>query len=90
MRAPYQVLIIPYCKINQVYHFAVFERADMDCWQWIAGGGEDFDADILAAAKREWLIALIRDSGGNVVELTLDDTAEVEIEEQLAGYSGRQ
>jgi uncharacterized membrane protein len=45
---------------------------------------------IQEAAKKEWLIALIRDSGGNVVELALDDTAEVEIEEQMAGYSSRQ
>lgn len=53
MRAAYQVLIIPYQKFDGEYKFAIFNRADMDCWQWISGGGEDFDANILASAKRE-------------------------------------
>lgn len=53
MRAAYQVLIIPYRKIEDEYRFAIFSRADMDCWQWIAGGGEDFDSSILESAKRE-------------------------------------
>jgi len=53
MRAPYQVLIIPYKRENDSYKFAIFKRADMDCYQWIAGGGEDFDLDILTTAKRE-------------------------------------
>lgn len=45
---------------------------------------------IQAAAKKEWLIALIRDSGGKVVEINLDDTAEMELDEQMEGYAGRQ
>ncbi|MCH4888273.1 NUDIX domain-containing protein [Acidaminobacter sp. JC074] len=55
MRAPYQVLVIPFLKKDNDYSFAIFSRADMDCFQWIAGGGEDFDASILDAAKRECL-----------------------------------
>ena len=53
MRLPYQVLVIPYRKVDDIYQFAIFSRADMDCWQWIAGGGEDNDESILESAKRE-------------------------------------
>ncbi|MCK8060229.1 MULTISPECIES: NUDIX pyrophosphatase [unclassified Fusibacter] len=53
MRAAYQVLVIPYRKVEDEYKFAIFSRSDMNCWQWIAGGGEDFDKSILDTAKRE-------------------------------------
>ena len=52
MRAPYNVLVLPYCKDNGKYLFCIFKREDMDIWQFIAGGGED-NEDILTAAKRE-------------------------------------
>lgn len=52
-RAKYQVLVIPYCIENGRAQFCVFRRSDMDIWQFIAGGGEDSDASILDAAKRE-------------------------------------
>jgi dATP pyrophosphohydrolase len=53
MRAAYQVLVIPYFKSDEAYKFAIFNRSDMECWQWIAGGGEDFDVSRLDSAKRE-------------------------------------
>jgi len=53
MRAPYQILVIPYRKIEGKYMFAIFSRSDMECWQWIAGGGEDYDETVLESAKRE-------------------------------------
>ena len=42
---------------------------------------------IQAAAKKEWLIALIRDSGGEVVEIVLDDETEVELNEYMTDYT---
>lgn len=35
--------------------FCIFKRRDRQIWQWIAGGVEDFDKDLLSAAKRECL-----------------------------------
>lgn len=52
MRAKYQVLVLPYKKENNI-SFCIFKRSDMDCWQFIAGGGESEDDTILTSAKRE-------------------------------------
>ena len=53
-RAKYQVLVIPYLKSNDDILYCVFKRNDMnDCWQFIAGGGEDEDKTPLISAKRE-------------------------------------
>ena len=54
MRIPKQVLIIPYRIIDNKIEYCIFKRKDMDAWQWIAGGAEDFDEDIIASAKREF------------------------------------
>lgn len=51
-RAPYQVLVIPYCHAGQEFVFAVLKRRNADVWQFIAGGGEDSE-DPLSTAKRE-------------------------------------
>ena len=53
MRIPKQVLIIPYRNIGDKIEYCIFKRKDMNVWQWIAGGAEDFDANILESAKRE-------------------------------------
>ena len=50
-RAPYQVLIIPYIKLDNTIRYCVFERKH-PMFQFIAGGGEDEEAPI-EAAKRE-------------------------------------
>lgn len=52
-RAQYQVLVIPYYMENDSVQYCIFERRDMGIWQFIAGGGEDEDASILASAQRE-------------------------------------
>lgn len=52
MRAPMQVLIIPYKIENDIPLFCVFRRADAGWWQFIAGGGEDNETP-LEAAQRE-------------------------------------
>ena len=54
-RAPFQVLVLPYRIVGQGDHeFAVFSRSDYDCWQGIAGGGEEAETP-LQAAQREAL-----------------------------------
>lgn len=52
-RAKYQVLVLPYKKMNGKIFYCIFKRSDMDVWQFIAGGGEDEDSSPLIAAKRE-------------------------------------
>lgn len=52
MRAPYNVLVLPYFFKDQQVQFCVFLREDMRIWQFIAGGGEDGET-IIESAKRE-------------------------------------
>lgn len=52
MREPYQILSIPYRIINGTPLFCIFRRSDSNCWQFIAGGGENGETPI-EAAKRE-------------------------------------
>jgi len=52
MRAPFQILAIPYLIVNGFPKYCVFHRADHDQWQFIAGGGEDNETP-LEAARRE-------------------------------------
>lgn len=54
MRAPFQILAIPYRIINGSLEYCAFHRADYDQWQFIAGGGEDSETP-WDAAKREVL-----------------------------------
>lgn len=53
MRLPKQVLIIPYRIKDKNVQFCIFKRKDLEFWQWISGGVEDFDENLYAAAKRE-------------------------------------
>lgn len=52
-RAKNQVLVIPYFIENNNVKYCIFNRSDMDIWQFIAGGGEVEDKSILISAKRE-------------------------------------
>ena len=52
MRAPYNVLILPYYCEEENIIFCIFKRDDMDLWQFVAGGGENEETPIIAA-KRE-------------------------------------
>lgn len=62
MRAPFQILAIPYRTINGQLQYCVFHRADFDQWQFIAGGGED-DESPIQATRRE-----ISEEGGIIVD----------------------
>ena len=53
-RAKYQVLVIPYIKNDNGVLYCIFQRSDMaDCWQFVAGGGEEEDGVPLISARRE-------------------------------------
>ena len=52
MRAPFQILAISFRKIaSKEPQFCVFHRADLDQWQFIAGGGEDDETPTEAAIR---------------------------------------
>ena len=51
MRAPFQILAVPYRFIKGELCFCVFRRDDFDVWQFIAGGGEDNEKPIQAALR---------------------------------------
>ena len=51
MRAPFQILSVPYRFIKGELCFCVFRRADFDVWQFIAGGGENNEKPIQAAQR---------------------------------------
>jgi dATP pyrophosphohydrolase len=52
MRAPFQVLVIPFRLTAVGPEFAVLRRSDAGWWQFVAGGGEDTETPE-DAAKRE-------------------------------------
>lgn len=53
MRLPYQVLIIPYKKSLEEFKFLILKRSDFGFWQWVSGGGETEDKDIIKTVVRE-------------------------------------
>lgn len=52
MRAPFQILVLPFRHREGRLEFAIFCRTDDGSWQGIAGGGED-DESPVEAARRE-------------------------------------
>lgn len=51
MRAPYQILAIPYRFAKGIPYFCVLHRADYDQWQFVAGGGENQETPEEAAVR---------------------------------------
>lgn len=52
MRAPYQVLVFLYKKVDENFLYGIFKREDLSFWQGIAGGGEEGET-LIESAKRE-------------------------------------
>lgn len=52
MRDNYQILAIPYRKMDNKIEYAILKRKDMDVWQGVAGGGEEGES-VIESAKRE-------------------------------------
>ena len=51
MRAPFQVLVIPFRRTTAGLEFAVLKRSDADYWQFVAGGGEGRETPLEAASR---------------------------------------
>ena len=51
MRAPFQVLVIPFRRTAAGTEFAILRRSDAGWWQFVAGGGEDEETPIQAARR---------------------------------------
>lgn len=51
MRAPFQVLVVPFRRGEDGLVFLALERADNGQWQWVAGGGEENEEPRQAAAR---------------------------------------
>ena len=73
MRAPFQVLIIPFIREGSEYYYAVFKRSDLDVWQFIAGGGEGSENPI-QAMKREAEEEALIDRNASFVQLAALNT----------------
>lgn len=61
MRAPFQVLVLPYRKTPSGFKYAILRQSDSGYWEFVSGGGEDTEKPF-EAAKREtkeeiWIIA---------------------------------
>jgi dATP pyrophosphohydrolase len=52
-RAPFQVLIIPYRENpnTQSLEFCILKRSDENYWQFVAGGGENNEPEIISAER---------------------------------------
>jgi dihydroneopterin triphosphate diphosphatase len=51
MRAPFQILVIPFRRTAAGTEFAVVKRSDANYWQFVAGGGEDGETPEQAAER---------------------------------------
>ena len=51
MRAPFQILALPYRMNGEEPLYCIFRRADFDQWQFISGGGEDTETPMEAAIR---------------------------------------
>ena len=54
MRAPYQVLALPYRQRGGEYEFCVFHRADNGQFQFVSGGGEDGETPEVSVVREIW------------------------------------
>ena len=77
MRAPFQVLVIPYKIINKKILYGIFLRSDMKVWQAISGGGEDNETPIEAATREANVEAAIEYSANYI---KLDSTCTIPVE----------
>lgn len=65
MRAPFQILALPYRMEGSEPVYCVLHRADFDQWQFISGGGEDGETPLEAAIRE-----IYEEGGVTVDEIT--------------------
>lgn len=68
MRAPFQILVIPFRRTAAGPEFAVLKRSDAGWWQFVAGGGED-DELPQEAAERETEEEIGITANGHLIQL---------------------
>ena len=54
MRAPFQILALPYRKRGEDWEFCILHRADLDQWQFVSGGGEDRESPEQTLLREVW------------------------------------
>lgn len=85
MRAPYQVLILPFRRTQRGVEFAVFKRSGTSCWQFVSGGGED-DERPVEAAVREMQEEVGVNVKGRLVSLDAKTTIPVNVFKDSANW----
>ena len=51
-RAPFQVLVIPFRLLGSgELEYCILKRADLDAWQWVAGGGHKGEVPHITARR---------------------------------------
>ena len=85
MRAPYQVLIIPFRHTVTGLVFAVLKRADTGAWQFASGGGEDAEMPV-QAAQREMQEEVGLNVEGQLRELDATATIPVSVFNNVARW----
>ncbi len=83
MRAPYQVLVIPYRIVGSCVEYAILKRTDQNYWQGIAGGGEGGETPV-EAARREALEEA--GLGAECRLMALDSEASLPVEHVVGHY----
>ena len=81
MRAPFQVLVIPYRWEGDSLRYCVFHRSDWDQWQFVSGGGEDEETPQEAAKREAWEEACIQSSQWTALKSLCSIPAEAFSEE---------
>nr|WP_316642655.1 NUDIX pyrophosphatase [uncultured Roseateles sp.] len=51
VRAPFQVLVVPFRLLGVEPEFAILKRSDMHVWQFVAGGGDQGESPQQAAIR---------------------------------------
>lgn len=83
MRAPYQVLVLPYKTEKSDIKFAIFKRADLNYWQVIAGGGEVGETALQSAGRE-----ILEETGLNVKSnlMQLDSVSSLPVEHVIGRF----
>lgn len=83
MKAPYQVLVLPYNAEKSDIKFAIFKRADLNCWQGIAGGGEEGETALQTAGRE-----ILEEAGLNVKcnLMQLDSVSSLPVEHVVGRF----
>lgn len=83
MRAPYQVLVLPFRIRERRVEYAIFKRADHNYWQGIAGGGEVGETPVEAVRRESFEEAGL---GSESRLIPLDSVSSIPVEHVVGHY----